>query len=462
MAETILNEIVAKRRHSIERLAENFDLSDLERQLEPSQRSLAAALSTPQAGFILECKKASPSKGLIRANYNAAQIAQAYRPYAAAISVLTEPDYFQGDFADLAAVSATVDIPVLCKDFIVTELQVLLARYYGADAVLLMLSVLTDDEYRALARLAADYQLDVLTEVSTAQEMQRAKLLNAKIIGINNRNLHDLSIDPQRSIELSQLAPPEALLVAESGFSSQQAVRTTAPYVNGFLVGSALTAQADIDRACRQLIFGEHKVCGLTKPVDAQLVRACGGYYGGLIFVPSSPRAVTLAQAQEICAAEAGLDYVAVVQNMALTELLELARQVPIAAIQLHGEESLAYVTELRASLPDSVAIWRAVAVTEPLSELSNSAISRYVLDNQHGGSGMPFNWDYLNPLTASQRQHALLAGGIGPELMSKALEMGFSGLDMNSKLERIRGQKDPVVIAKAFKLIRNYGRLSS
>src|SRR5690606_23250816 len=107
--------------------------------------------------------------------------------------------------------------------------------------------------------------LDVLTEVATDAELERAVQLNANIIGINNRNLHDLSIDPQRSISMSQRIPAGVLVVAESGYSSHQAVREAAPFVDGFLIGSALSQQANVDQACRELIYGQHKVCGLTQ-----------------------------------------------------------------------------------------------------------------------------------------------------------------------------------------------------
>ena len=140
-------------------------------------------------------KKASPSKGLIRENFDLDEIIQAYSPYAACISVLTDEKYFQGKFEYLEYVRSRVTQPVINKDFFIDPYQIYLARYHNADAVLLMLSVLDDTQYTELAALAEQYQLDVLTEVSNEPEVLRACALKAKIIGINNRNLRDLSTD---------------------------------------------------------------------------------------------------------------------------------------------------------------------------------------------------------------------------------------------------------------------------
>jgi indole-3-glycerol phosphate synthase/phosphoribosylanthranilate isomerase len=457
-AATVLTKIVAQRQQRIAELAAYYQPEQLAQQLQPSQRSLAAALAQPRASFILECKKASPSKGLIRANFNAVELAQTYARYADAISVLTEPDFFQGDFSYLAAVSAAVDIPVLCKDFITEPLQVLLARHFGADAILLMLSILDDQQYLQLAALAERYQLDVLTEVATAEEMHRAARLGATIIGINNRNLHDLSIDPQRSIALSQLAPAGALLVAESGFSEHTAVRTSAPYVDGFLVGSALAAQANVDQACRELIYGQHKVCGLASAADAMVVRAAGAAYGGLIHVSHSPRYVDLAQAQAIGAAEPLLRYVGVFADQPLAEVVAFAEATGLFAVQLHGHEDIDYISQLRQALPTGTHIWKAIGVDEPLL-LPELRVDRYVLDNRYGGSGSCFDWQLLTSLTTAQLAQCMIAGGINQANAAAAQATGIERLDINSGVEYRKGQKDAGLIIQFFNQLRQYGR---
>ena len=256
---TVLDSIVQARRERIDELRARFGHLRAE-DLERSQRSFAAALRTrsgqgrsPQPALIMECKAASPSRGTIRSDYDPASLAAQYAPYAAAVSVLTEPDRFNGSFDDLAAVREVVDVPVLCKDFIVDEVQVLAARSLGADAVLLMLSVVPDDVYRELAELAHSLGMEVLTEVSTPQEMHRASALGAEVIGINNRDLRTLETDLARTEEMAPLAPAGVVLVGESGVGAPKDVRRLSGLVDALLVGSSLSGAPDPAEAAREL-----------------------------------------------------------------------------------------------------------------------------------------------------------------------------------------------------------------
>ena len=256
---TVLDSIVQARRERIDELRARFGHLRAE-DLERSQRSFAAALRTrsgqgrsPQPALIMECKAASPSRGTIRSDYDPASLAAQYAPYAAVVSVLTEPDRFNGSFDDLAAVREVVDVPVLCKDFIVDEVQVLAARSLGADAVLLMLSVVPDDVYRELAELAHSLGMDVLTEVSTPQEMHRASALGAEVIGINNRDLRTLETDLARTEEMAPLAPAGVVLVGESGVGAAEDVRRLSGLVDALLVGSSLSGAPEPAEAARQL-----------------------------------------------------------------------------------------------------------------------------------------------------------------------------------------------------------------
>ena len=166
MQGTVLQKIVDDKKIWIAARKAAQPLSDFQAEVTPSDRSFTQALRKHNPAFILECKKASPSKGLIRDVFDPAAIATVYRDYASAISVLTDEKYFQGDFTFLPIVRQAVHQPVLCKDFMVDPYQVWLARYYQADAILLMLSVLDDDQYRLLAEVAKTLQMGSLTEVS--------------------------------------------------------------------------------------------------------------------------------------------------------------------------------------------------------------------------------------------------------------------------------------------------------
>ncbi|MBW3070110.1 MULTISPECIES: tryptophan synthase subunit beta [unclassified Actinomyces] len=248
---TVLDTIVAARRERLPELRARFGHLRAE-QLEPSRRSFADALRTrtgghasPRPALVMECKSASPSRGTIRSSYDPAALARAYAPWAAAVSVLTEPDRFNGSFEDLAAVRAVVDVPVLCKDFIVDPVQVLAARSLGADAILLMLSVVPDDVYAELAQLAHSLGMEVLTEVSTPEEMHRAATLGARVIGINNRDLRTLATDISRTEQMAPLAPSGVVLVGESGVETADDVRRLAGQVDALLIGSTLSAAPD-------------------------------------------------------------------------------------------------------------------------------------------------------------------------------------------------------------------------
>ena len=280
---TVLDSIVQARRERIEELRTRFGHLRTE-ELPHSQRSFTAALRTrsgqsrsPQPALIMECKSASPSRGTIRSDYDPATLAAQYAPYAAAVSVLTEPDRFNGSFDDLAAVREVVDVPVLCKDFIVDEVQVLAARSLGADAVLLMLSVVPDDVYRELAELAHSLGMEVLTEVSTPEEMHRAAALGAEVIGINNRDLRTLATDLARTEHLAPLAPAGVVLIGESGVSTSDDVRRLSGLVDALLVGSSLSGAPDPAEAARDLATavppqrdGQSQSQGATSPSDQE------------------------------------------------------------------------------------------------------------------------------------------------------------------------------------------------
>ena len=464
LQKNVLKTIVERKEEQNKTHSELMPVSEIKPQLSRSDRSLYEALNGEQAGFILECKKASPSKGLIRADFDAPELAKSYAPYAAAISVLTEPEFFQGRLDYLTAVRQQVTQPVLCKDFFIDEEQVYRARYFGADAILLMLSVLNDEQYTALRNIADSLSMDVLTEVANEEEMQRAVKLDARIIGINHRDLTDLSIDPNRSAELTPLAPQGALLVAESGFSTHADIRRVAPYVNGFLVGSALSAKPNVDLACRELLFGQNKVCGLTRAEDAINARSQGAAYGGLIFVEHSARCINIEQAQQITTEVNGLNYVGVFADTALQKVVEAVSEVGLSVVQLHGHEDIDYIVQLRQQLREqglsAVKIWKAMAIETP-AQLPDLPVDAFVLDNRKGGSGQVFDWSLLENLTPRQRQRCLLAGGIGPESIDQAITLGFAGVDMNSRVEWTPGIKNSQKVSQTFMKIRQYGRFS-
>ncbi|WP_338589103.1 bifunctional indole-3-glycerol-phosphate synthase TrpC/phosphoribosylanthranilate isomerase TrpF [Shewanella khirikhana] len=455
----VLTRIIDTKYAHIEALKLRFPEASLAPKI--SDRSLHQALAAPEAGFILECKKASPSKGLIRADFDPVAIATVYSRYAAAVSVLTDEQFFQGDMDYIPQVRAAISQPVLCKDFFIAPYQVKLAAHQGADAILLMLSVLDDDDYRALAAEAAKYQLDTLTEVSNEEELKRAIALKAPIIGINNRNLRDLSTDLATTEELAPHIPADTLVVSESGIYNHAQVKRLAPMVQGFLVGSSLMAEKDLDLACRRLIFGENKVCGLTRIEDIEAAAKAGAVYGGLIFAPKSPRFVSDDAAHALSlanqAAAQPLALVGVFVNDSAEHIAALASELKLAAVQLHGSEDEAFIDALQAKLPEGCALWKAVAVEENAVGTIPANADRIVFDSKNtqgfGGTGSRFNWR----LELKGKERAMLAGGLDADNAATAATQGFLGLDFNSGLETAPGVKSAELIAKAFAALRNY-----
>lgn len=482
---TVLENIVAQRRTHLPAITERIAHVD-HAQLPRSQRSLYDSLRARPQTFIMECKSSSPSLGLIRADYQPGELARVYSRYAAGISVLCEPEHFGGDYDHLATVAMSTHLPVLCKDFIIDPVQLYAARYYGADAILLMLSVLDDDEYARLSTLADELGLDVLTEVIDEDEVARALRLGAQIVGINNRNLHDLSIDLSRTAKLAALLPEGTLALSESGIRDNRAVRALGAHASGFLVGSQLSSQPDTDWAARALVYGHNKVCGLTTSGTAQAARAAGAVYGGLIFEETSPRHVSRETSKKIIADEPGLRYVAVSRRT--TGWAELV-QPGIHALQVHspyqgsiaGEEAL--LANVRAELRDAGAdpadtgleIWRAVSMTTPEVEperfnelVAPGPADKLVLDAGQGGTGSTFDWQSIPD---EIKRHSLLAGGINPKNLQTALELGCFGIDLNSGVEvapsaatetakagpAAAPRKDASLIRTAFATIRDY-----
>jgi indole-3-glycerol phosphate synthase/phosphoribosylanthranilate isomerase len=256
----VLGQIVARKRVDVAARLAGVMIEELRSRVSPTKRSLAAALARPGARFIMEVKRVSPSEGALRAQADPAAIARAYRGAADAISVLVDAPYFGGSYADLEAVRAEFEGPILAKDFVIDPRQVPEARMHGADAVLVMLSVLDDAAAAAAIAEARRLNMDVLVEAHDEAEVRRAIALGAPLIGINNRDLKTLKVDLAVTERLAHLVPSDRLVVAESGIGPVPDVERLAPYADAFLVGSSLMRSERPAEAARALAFGRVKV----------------------------------------------------------------------------------------------------------------------------------------------------------------------------------------------------------
>ena len=441
--DSVLGRIVVKKLAQLPKQLENLDTSSLEK----SKRSLFDVLSKPGGHFICEYKKASPTLGSIREHDKVETIVEQYAPFASAISVLTEYDHFKGELGFISRAKSVCSHPILCKDFTLVPEQVQQARQYGADVVLLMLSVLDDEQYKKCAEVAHELNIDILTEVHDAEELQRALNLDAKIIGINNRNLADLSIDLATTEKLVALIPPNLRknirIISESGIRNHNDVLRLAPLVNGFLIGSSLMSETRVDLKLRELNFGSNKICGLTNSVDADLAYTAGARYGGMILAEGSKRTISIKKAASI-SKKTLLPLVAVFKDQALGYVLETVQSVDLHAVQLHGSEDEKYISELREELPDTVMIWKTLHVTGKLPEPPSVKVDALLLENGNsklaGGSGERFDWTLLDKALTTYKDYSInsiiLAGGLSPENISQAMQTPIQRFDLASGVE--------------------------
>jgi len=262
---SILAKICADKKTHIAACKARKSWSDLEaeaRQASPP-RGFIKALRTARAegryGLIAEIKKASPSKGLIREDFNPPELAKAYQAGGTTcISVLTDIPYFQGSDDYLVAARAAINLPALRKDFMLDPYQVMEARALGADCILLIMAALENTQAQELEAAATDLEMDVLVEVHNAEELARTAVLKTPLIGVNNRNLKTLEVDIATTEELSKHLPADCIAVSESGlYTPADLARMEKAGCGCFLVGESLMRQSDVSAAVRQLLSKE-------------------------------------------------------------------------------------------------------------------------------------------------------------------------------------------------------------
>jgi indole-3-glycerol phosphate synthase/phosphoribosylanthranilate isomerase len=417
---------------------------------------------------IAEIKRASPSKGVIKDDVDPVELTRAYaRGGAAAISVLTEEDYFLGSLDDLRAVRAATSIPILCKDFIFDEHQIYEIAEAGADALLLIVAALNDERLSELRRIAEDeLGMDALVEVHTSEEMRRAQRSGARLIGVNNRNLLTFEVSLDVSVELAREARGDTLLVSESGLNSSDDLRRLqALGYQAFLIGETLMRAGNPAETLQNLIRRTEnrvrvKVCGITNLQDALMCIAAGADMLGFNFFSGSPRYIGPDEARRITEQlPAAVLSVGILVNETIEQVTRIADVTRVGAVQLHGDETPDYCR----SMKDRFVI-KALRVSddfrpEQAAEYDTAAV---LLDafsaTARGGTGKRFDWQRARATTRFVPK-LILAGGLMAENVAEALAVVQPfAVDVCSSLESAPGKKSEERVRAFMAAVREPG----
>ena len=441
-----------------------------------------AALRQQDFNFICEVKKASPSKGIIAEHFPYLDIAKEYEVAgAAAISVLTEPDFFKGDKKYLQEIAGTVKIPVLRKDFIIDEYQIYQAKVWGASAILLICACLDVPTLTKFRELADSLGLSSLVEAHDEKEVQMAIDCGARIIGVNNRNLKDFTVDVQNSVRLRNLVQDDVIFVSESGLETPEDIQVLRDNNIGVaLMGETFMRSPNKVEKLAYLYGPTYytpkvKMCGISKVETIPAVVEAKPDYMGLVFAPSK-RQVTVDQAKILVeelhrgyAKKYGSDTehdkndtiktVGVFVNETVDNLVTIANEANLDAVQLHGDEDETFIQSLKERT--NVEVWKAVQIRSAADAEAwiDSSADMLLFDAYHkderGGTGEVFDWSSLD---AFERPF-MLAGGIDSTNVARAIRtVRPYGIDTSSGIET-NGVKDDEKITAFTKIVKSIGR---
>ncbi len=307
-------------------------------------------LLEPGLSIIGEIKPGSPSAGKLLNRERLPEILNIYRKHCAAISVLTDEEYFNGSFDLLAEVKRSTGLPVLCKDFIVSEEQIILAKKHGADAVLLIVKILKRDELVSLLNFALNVGLCPVVEVNNLADLEAIAELPIRVVLINNRNLDTMQIDLATTNHLAHFLKEDQIIISASGIKTKNDIQKLLPSATRFLIGTSLMSSPDPESLLRDLKDRRSdapsiKVCGITNSADAIMAVDAGADFIGMILTSSSKRQVSLSEAHDIRRVVGNrAKVVGVFQNQNLDEVNQIANELILDFIQLHGEEDSEFV----------------------------------------------------------------------------------------------------------------------
>lgn len=461
----ILDKLAEHTRLRVDKIKKQKPLEEIKKQalaIDNKKKFLfEKALRGKAISFICEVKKASPSKGIIAEDFPYLDIAKEYeKAGASAISVLTEPEFFLGNDEYLRKIAAAVDIPVLRKDFTIDEYQIYEAAILGASAVLLICAILSEDELKKFCEIADSLGLSCLVEAHDSAEIKKALACGARIIGVNNRDLRDFSVNINNSISLRQQVPEDIIFISESGIKTAEDIQELRKNnVQAALIGEAFMRSRDKVAELAKLYgpakMPRIKLCGISSVKDVDVINEVQPDYIGFIFAPSR-RQVTWDKAQQIKERLSPfIKTVGVFVDESTDVIIKIARSLPLDVVQLHGEESEDDIKAIKKAT--GCAVWKAVHVKNKNSveKFKDSSADMLLLDtfskNAAGGTGDSFDWSLLENL----KRPFILAGGLSSKNIARAIRNTAPwGVDISSGIES-GGIKDESKIRKIMTIIR-------
>ncbi len=440
----ILDRITAHKKNEVQKMP---DFSESE--LCASDRDFVAVLSSPRdfPHLIAEIKPKSPAKGAILPfDFSVSDLAKTFEQGGvSAISVLTDAEFFGGSFENLRlAKSATQKTPILCKDFIISRQQIRAARFFGADAFLLIARILSREVLFDLLEYGRTFHMTALLEITDEEDLEKIQNLGARVVGINNRDLRNFSVDLGRTFTLAKKLPPETIVASLSGFSGAD-VRFIRGISHAVLVGSSLGKSSNISQKIKSLTHPDwlKKFCGVRKFSDFSAAKKSGASIFGLNFVENSRRKITEKVARKISKNKGDSKLFGVFRNSPADFCRRKCTEFSLDFCQLHGAENPADFQNF------SRPIVRALSLTDEktiLTELKKweDIADLWLFDGKNPGSGMSFDFALFEKIRGKITKPFFIAGGITPQnFVEMAKKCGADGVDMASGIENEEGEWD-------------------
>jgi anthranilate phosphoribosyltransferase len=433
---SILKEIVDNKKKEVEKSKKILLLDNLKNQMKPNKRNFEKAISKKGLNLIAEIKKTSPSnkKSFIK-KFSPSSLSKTYEQSKTdAISILTDKKYFSGNLKHLEKTyKSTKKVPLLFKDFIIDEYQIYEARKNGASAILLIAAILSKKQIKDFLKIAKELKMSAICEVHNKEELKKVLKTPAKIIGINNRNLHTFKTDLNTTTNLAKLIPKSKIIVSESGISTKDDIQKLPKNINAVLVGTSIMKSKNIKEKIQELKNTKKfllKICGVRTINTAKFCDKNNIDLIGLNFVPSSHRKITTLKAKSICENIKHLKKVGIFQNQQISIVNKIAKKLNLDFIQLSGNEDLKYIKKCIKPVIKTIKVSTKKDLEKAKKYISH--ISYLILDGKTPGSGKTFNTSIIKNF----KEKYLLAGGINPKNIHSLKNLNPLGFDIASGIE--------------------------